>query len=159
MSWFGRWHGNWFGNWFGGLGRWATSNALGNIRAALETALYDAAPTFATAWENAAFAPIAGTPYQRVHVLFARPDNLIFGRAWRELGFMQVKLMYPLGTGSAAIAAKVNALCAVFYRGASFINNNITVVIHNSPSVSAGRVEGDRYAVPIKIRFFANNLS
>ena len=131
---------------------------LVSVRAALETALYNLSPTFDTAWENVAFAPAADTPYQQAHILFAKPDNLIFGRSWRELGFMQVKLMYPLQVGPAVTTARVEAIRGVFYKGAVLVNGSTRVVINKTPTVAKGRVEGDRYAVPIKIRFFVNDL-
>lgn len=127
-----------------------------NIRAALETALNAMSPALATAWENMAYTPVAGTAYQQVHILFAAPDNLEFGSHHREVGYMQVKLMYPLQVGTATIAARAELIRTTFYRGASFTSSGVTVVIEKTPEVSPGSVEGDRWAVPVKVRFFAN---
>lgn len=127
-----------------------------NIRAALETALNAMSPALSTAWENAAFVPVAGTPYQQVNILFASPDNMVYGSAHRELGFMQVKLMYPLQVGTAVVAARAELIRATFKRGASFSNSGITVVVEKTPEVSPGSVDRDRWAVPIKVRFFSN---
>ena len=146
------------GKLFGVVAQSTAQPNLVSIRAALETALYNLSPTFDTAWENVAFLPTAGTPYQQAHILFAKPDNLIFGRSWRELGFMQVRLMYPLQVGPSVIAARVEAIRGIFYKGAVLMNGSTRVVINKTPTVSEGRVEGDRYAVPIKIRFFVNDL-
>lgn len=126
------------------------------IRAALETALNGMQPPLATAWENMGFNPTAGTAYQQVNLLLAEPENVEYGSHHRESGYMQVKLMYPLQVGTATVAARAELLRTTFYRGASFTNGGVTVIIERTPNVSGGMVEGDRYAVPVKIRFFAN---
>jgi len=127
-----------------------------NIRAALETALNGMSPALATSFENAAFVPVAGTPYQKVHMLFAQPDNQEFGSRHRELGFMQVTLMYPLGVGTSLINARAELIRSTFYRGAAFVNGGVTVTVSDTPEVSPGDVDGDRYMIPVKIRFFSN---
>jgi len=124
-------------------------------RAALETAL-NGMTALATAYENAPYTPIAGTPYQQVHILFADPDNLEYGRSHRELGYMQVKLMYPLQAGTATIATRAELIRTTFYRGASFTSGGVTVIVEKTPEVGSGQVEGDRWAVPVRVRFFAN---
>lgn len=128
------------------------------IRAALETALNGMTPALPTAWENAAFSPVAGMPYQAVHILFAEPDNIEFGSAHRELGYMQVTLRYPLQTGTAEIAARAELLRNTFYRGATFTSGSVKVVIDRTPEVGSGYVDGDRFVIPVTIRFFANIL-
>lgn len=125
------------------------------IKAALETAL-SGMTTLATAWENIEYAPIAGTPYQQVNILFAEPDNIEYGSNHRELGYMQVKLMYPLKNGSLTAITRAELIRSTFYRGASFTSSGVTVIIERTPEISAGSVEGDRWAIPVKIRFFAN---
>lgn len=113
----------------------------------------------ATASDNVSFAPPASSvPYQDVTVLFAPPENIEFGSNHREVGYMQVKLMYPLQAGTAAVSARAELLRTTFYRGASFTNGGVTVVIDQTPEVSPGSVEGDRYAIPVKVRFYANIL-
>lgn len=127
-----------------------------SIRAALETALNGMSPALATSWENAAFAPTAGVAYQQVNVLFAQPVNTEYGSTHREEGYMQVKLMYPLSVGTATIYARAELLRATFKRGNSFVNGGITVVVGATPEVAPGAVEGDRFAVPVKIPFYVN---
>lgn len=126
------------------------------IRAALETALNAMSPAVSTAWENAAFVPVAGTPYQQVYILFATPDNIVYGSTHRELGYMQVRLMYPQAVGTSVVAARAELIRTTFYRGASFANGGVTTRIDKTPEIGAGSVDGDRYAIPVKIRFFAN---
>jgi len=126
-----------------------------NIRAALETALNGMSPALSTSWENAAFAPVAGTAYQQVNLLCAQPDNSEYGRTHREQGYMQVKLMYPLQIGTSTVAARAELIRSTFYRGASFVSGGVTVKVTHTPEVSPGSVEGDRFAVPVKVRFAA----
>jgi hypothetical protein len=126
------------------------------IRVALETALNGMSPALSTAWENASFAPVAGTPFQRVHILFAQPENREFGSRHRELGYMQVTLMYPLQVGTSLVNARAELIRSTFYRGAAFVNSGVTVTVSETAEVSPGGVDGDRYSVPVKIKFFSN---
>ena len=127
------------------------------IKTALETAL-NGMTALSTAWENAAFIPVAGTAYQQVNILFAEPDNVEYGRTHRELGYMQIKLMYPLQVGSVTAITRAELIRSTFYRGASFTSSGVTVIIERTPEIGAGSVEGDRWAIPVKVRFFANIL-
>ncbi|MDD5385349.1 MAG: phage tail terminator-like protein [Gallionella sp.] len=128
-----------------------------NIRAALETALNAMTPALATAWENSAFSPPGQTtPFQQVAILFAQPENLEFGSSYRQAGYMQITLQYPLQTGPSAAATRAELIKSVFPRGASFVKSGTTVVIEKTPEVSPGYVDGDRYSVPVKVRFFSN---
>lgn len=128
-----------------------------NIRAALETALNAITPSLATAWENAAFTPLlSSVPYQQVNILFAEPSNLEFGSRHIEQGYMQVRLMYPQDAGSKDAATRAELIRSTFYRGASFSNGGVTVIIEKTPEIATGSTDGDRWAVPVKIRFFAN---
>lgn len=126
------------------------------VRTALETALSAITPTFSTAWENVDFTPVAGTPYQKAHLLLADPDNKAFGASYQEQGIFQVNLFYPLGTGSAVIETRAKLIRSTFYRGMSFTSGGVTVRISKTPSIGAGSRDGDRWMVPVKIIFFCN---
>lgn len=127
-----------------------------NIRAALETALNGMSPALATAWENNAFTPPASTvAYQKVHLMFAMPENPEWGASHQELGFLQVTLCYPLQVGTSAVAARAELLRTTFRRGVSFTDSGVTVTITKTPEVSAGTPAGDRFEMPVKIRFMA----
>ena len=71
---------------------------------------------------------------------------------------MQIKLMYPLQVGSVTAITRAELIRSTFYRGASFTASGVTVIIERTPEIGAGSVEGDRWAIPVKIRFFANIL-
>ena len=125
------------------------------IRAALETALNGMSPPVTTAWENLPFIPVSGTPYQAAHLMLAKPSNREFGARHQERGYLQVKLMYPQLAGTAAVAARAELLRTIFKRGNTFASGGVTTMVTETPEVTAGTVEGDRFAVAVKIPFTA----
>lgn len=127
------------------------------VRAALEVALAAMSPALATAWENIPYSPDVGVPYQRVYLLAAEPNNPEMGRYVTEQGFLQVSLAYPLNAGPGAAMERAELIRSIFYRGASFTASGVTTVIERTPEIAPGRIEDDRYVVPVKIRFFAHH--
>lgn len=125
------------------------------IRDALQTALAAMSPSLATAWENQSFTPTTGTPYQIVHILLAEPDNDVYGTEHREVGYMQVRLMYPPQTGPGAALTRADLIRTTFYRGATFSTGGVNVIIQRTPEIMPGTVEDGRYQVVVKVRFFA----
>jgi hypothetical protein len=129
------------------------------IRAALETALTAMSPGLATAWENTAYTPTAGTPYQRVAMTFAEPVNIEYGRSFQQGGLFGVTLCYPQGAGPADAAARVELLRSTFYRGAAFTADGLTTLVARTPLILAATLEGDRYVVPVQVPFLATITS
>ena len=125
-----------------------------SIRTALETALNGMTPAISTAWENVAFTPPT-TPYQRAFVLFATPENAVIGNEWMERGLFQVTLCYPLQSGDAAARARVALLRATFYRGLTLVSGGTRVIIERTPDAGGGTVDGDRWIVVVRIRWFS----
>ena len=125
-------------------------------RAALETALASMTPALQTAWENFPFSPVIGTPFQRCNILFAEPGNQEYGANYQELGYMNVTLYYPHGTGSADIVARAELIRQTFRRGASFTNSGLTVVISRTPEVTPSFNDGEFFVVSVRVRFYAN---
>lgn len=125
------------------------------IRAALETALNAILPAIDTAWENVSFNPPASsTPYQAAFVLFAEPDDPEAGHALHiERGILQINLKYPLQTGDGTARARAELIRTTFYRGRSFTSDGVTVSVENTPEAGQGTVDGDRWLIPVKIRF------
>ena len=126
------------------------------IRAALETALNAMSPSLSTAWENVAFSPPASSvPYQRAFLLFAEPDDPEAGHALHiERGIFQINLLYPLQSGDGTARARADLIKATFYRSRSFTSGGVTVSIEKTPEAGQGTVDGDRWLIPVKIRFF-----
>ena len=130
--------------------------SLESVRIALETKLNAMSPALATAWENAPYTPVVGTPYQQVWLLPATPDNSALGDDYyREQGIFQITLMYPLQTGPAAAIARAELIRAAFKRGTSMTSGAATVIVDRTPEIGIGRVDGDRWAVPVKVRWYA----
>lgn len=127
------------------------------IRAALETALDAMALSLPTAWENVAFVPPASSmAYQRAYILFATPDNSVIANGeYIEVGIFQINLCYPLQSGDGAARARAGLIRSTFYRGATFVSGGVRVVIATTPEASQGRADGDRWVVPVKVRWFA----
>ena len=136
------------------------SNLL--IRRALEVALNGLSPALSTNWENVAYTPVNGTPYQLVNLLMATPVNPSVGSAAttlvRQQGYLQVSLMYHLLDGTAAIEARAELIKATFKRGASFTNSGQTVIIRNTPEITPGVRDNDRWRVAVKIPFYSNEF-
>lgn len=133
--------------------------SLGAVRIALETALDGIAPALDTVWQNNPYTPITGTPYQKVFLLTADPANPEWGAGYQERGIFQVTLMYPLMMGPATAEARAELIRSIFARGNSFVSGSVTVTIERTPHIGQGMVDSDRWAVPVKIRFFTNILT
>lgn len=130
--------------------------SLTKVRAALETAL-DAALAIDLAWENVPYTPTQGTPYAKVYLLAAEPDNLEIGGLITDQGFMQVTLCYPLGTGPAAALAAAESIRTAFPRGASFTASGVVTTIQRTPEIGPAATEDDVYSVPVRVRFYSHH--
>jgi hypothetical protein len=129
--------------------------SLTAVRAALETALQAVTPALVTHHENAGFTPVPGTPYQSVALLVAEPRNNEVSRSWVEQGLFQITLRYPLGEGPAAATARATLIRATFYRGASFTSGSVVVTIPRTPQILPAFIDGDRFALPVRVPFAA----
>jgi hypothetical protein len=127
------------------------------IQRLLEVQLATVNPNISTSFENTAFKPVEGTPYQRINHLRTPPENPeMTGTFVREGGLMQVTLMYPLGPGAKNALTQAELIKAKFPRGSQFTGNGVTVTIERTPYVMAGSVDGDRWSVPVRIPYYAN---
>lgn len=135
-----------------------TTDALGLVRQALEKHLLGMDdPAFPTAMENGAFTPPAvATPYQRVNLLPATPDNQVAGsNLYREHGILQVTLMHQAGKGSKDQEQRLGLLRERFKRGTTLTEGGLQVVVTHTPAVAGGYQLGDRWARPVSIRWQA----
>lgn len=126
------------------------------IRAALEKRLDAMAPALATVWENMPYEPVNGTPYQKVDLLRAQPENPTIDSFVRKHGIMQVSLFYEQMKGPGAAEARADAIVAWFPYRLSLIEAGVTVFIDGTPWVKAGSPDGDRWMVPVLIPYHAN---
>lgn len=125
-------------------------------REALETALAANAGGIDIAYENVPYEPVEGTPYQAAYMLFAEPENIEVGPAYKERGIFQVNLFYPTNAGPGAAEARADSIRDTFYKDAAFVADGVTVQIERTPEIGPGRVEEDRYFKPVKVRFYAH---
>lgn len=134
--------------------------SIDSVRTALETKLNGITPALSTAWENVPFTPVPGTAYQRAFLLPATPSNPTMGDGfYREQGIFQITLMYPLQAGTLTAATRAELIRTAFKRGTSMVSGGVTVRIETTPEISQGRVDGDRWSVPVKVRWFADKLT
>jgi len=130
--------------------------SITNVRDALEIKLNSITPALATAWQNIKYTPVTGTPYQAAYVMPATPDNPTMGcDHYREQGIFQISLFYPLLAGPGAAEARAELIRTAFKRGTSMTSGGVIVRIEKTPEIGQGRVDGDRWHVPCKMRFFA----
>ena len=127
-----------------------------SVRAALEAKLNAMTPALASSWENVPFTPVAGTAYQAAYVLPATPSNPTLGDGfYREQGLFQVSLFYPLQTGTLTAATRAQAIRTAFKRGTTMTSGSVKVIVDRTPEIGQGRVDGDRWMIPCKIRWYA----
>jgi hypothetical protein len=130
--------------------------SITSVRAALEVKLAAITPALATAYENAPYTPVAGTPYQAVYLMTATPENPTMGDGfYREQGIFQISLFYPLQSGPKAAADRAELIRTAFKRGTALTSGTVTVRISRTPEIGQGRVDGDRWHVPVKCTYFA----
>lgn len=126
------------------------------IRTALETALAAMSPSVATAYENAPFSPVIGTPFQAAYILLGEPDDIVIGGASHvERGIFQINLHYPLDAGAGAGEGRAQLIRQSFFRGSSFASGAVTVVIDRTPEIGPSLIEDERRVTPVRIRFTA----
>lgn len=131
--------------------------AASEARTALLTALGGMSPSLTTVETNEAFEPTVDQAYQRADVLFATPDNSEFGPNYRDLGFLQVTLCFPLNQGLDDIMTRAELLRTTFRRGASFVSGSTTVNITGTPAILPGQAEDTVFVVPVRIPFAASS--
>lgn len=127
------------------------------IRAALETALNGITPKLPTAWENTAYTPVVGQPYQRAVILTAGSETDEIGRSYRRVGVFQISLHYPPNTGPADADARADLIAATFYRGATFTKDGLTVsVVGAADPLPPLDDDQGRYVLPVSITIRAS---
>lgn len=130
--------------------------SLLKIRSALETALSSMSPSIATAWENAKFTPVTGTPYQQVFLDADQPINPEMGAGYQQSGIMNISLRYPLQAGISDAQSRAELIQLLFYRGASFVSGAVVVNIIKTAHIGKGVVVEDRWLLPVRVFFNAN---
>jgi hypothetical protein len=126
------------------------------ISAAFEKKLATIASNLATAYENVSYSPVEGIPYQRVRLLPAAPENPTLGDGYyREVGFFEIILFYPINKGRGAAQLKAEAIKAHFARGLAMTESGLTVKVMRTPIVGSAVQDDKNYILPISINYFA----
>ena len=131
--------------------------SISSIRSALESHLSSMSGALPTAYENAQFLPVSGTPFQKVNLLPALTQNPSIGASLhREIGIFQVSLYYPLNAGANNCATMAENIRTRFARGITITKDSVTVMIDSTPSISKGMIDGDRWIVAVSINYSAD---
>jgi len=131
--------------------------SISSVRTALETKLNAMSPALLTAWPNVRFPPenvtlTPSTPYQAAYLMPATPDNPTMGDGfYREQGILQISLFYPLQAGPQTAEVRADLIRATFSRGTAMTSGSVKVIVNRTPEIGQGRVDGDRWHVPVKI--------
>ena len=130
--------------------------SIASVRTALETKLNSITPALATVWQNVGYKPVTGTPYQACFLMPATPDNPTLGDSYyREQGLFQVSLFYLLKVGAQTAETRAELIRAAFKRGTTMTSGTVKVLVDRTPEIGQGRVDGDRWHVPVKIQWSA----
>lgn len=126
------------------------------IRAAFEKRLNEWAkaqsPPILVAFENVAFTPPAGL-YLRAFLLPGETQNPSLGGSHqRRIGLFQVSVVAPINGGARPAEIIAEALEALFPRGLSLG----PAQVDTSPSVAPALSDGERYTIPVSIRYRAD---
>jgi hypothetical protein len=127
-----------------------------SVRAALEAKLNAMTPALATSWENVPYTPVSGTAYQAAYLLPVTENPTMGADHHRLAGIFQVNLFYPLLTGTLTAATRAELIKATFKRGTTMTSGSIKVIVDRTPEIGQGRPDGDRWMIPVRIRFFAD---
>lgn len=128
--------------------------SLAAISKALESHLKAMTPALDTAWENVSHTPMGGVPYQAAFFLPARPNDYAVADGHQEIGLFQINLRYPLKQGRADVLARAEAIRAHFAKNMTLpVGQPMAVKIMRTAEIAPGFVDGDRYVVPVTIRW------
>ena len=122
------------------------------IQAALERRLLAMPDQLPTAFENLAFSPLAGQPYQRVHTLVNRPIDMDLAVQTREeRGVFQVSLFFPLNQGRVPAQSRADALRQWFKPPQTLVEGGVQVLLLSSVQTGSGAPDSDRWHIPVSI--------
>lgn len=132
--------------------------SLQALRAVFETRINTLMPALDTEYENGVYKPVSGRPYQQTFLMLGNPSNPeLRGTFFVENGYFQINLRYPLGAGVGDVEARAQAIRDLFPFGLSINGTGFKVTVKSTPARAPGTNDGDRYQVPVKIFFTANN--
>ena len=112
-----------------------------------------------TAFENVTFTPTVGTAYQRSVLAPTTPENPTLGDGYfREVGFYQVVLSYPKGTGVGNITTMAELVQDYFKRGTTLVEGSDKIIIDRSIKLSPVYINDNRADITIRIRYYSEQF-
>ena len=124
------------------------------IRAALDTHLAAMPDVPPIAWEGEDYTPVAGTTYAKVDLLPRTPGNPTLTEQLQDNGgIYQIGLYFPRGTETGTMDALAGAVQSHFAASTSLTTGIIGVRIEGTPAIAAGLPTGDRWLVPVSVRY------
>lgn len=131
-----------------------SDNKQQQIRAALDVRLSTLAGGWHTVVEGEDYTPDVDTPYQEVYLLPRRTNNPTLTERLRDDGGVyQISLKFPRGTDTRTADLRAGEVVAHFPAGLVLVSGIIRVRIEGTPAIAAGMPSGDRWLVPVSIRY------
>ena len=130
-----------------------------DVKKAIEKKLATLSGVIATAREGMSYTPVVGTPYQRINILKADPEDLTMGRKMQRIsGIAQITLFYPapVATGTTLPDAMAESIKTHFKPVQTLTEGSTKVFIADSATIATGFADGDRWVVPVSVPFYAN---
>ena len=128
------------------------------IKVALDKAIGLLSGDIQTEYENIAFTPTAGIPYQQLHFLPAINASIeITGPGSIHRGIYQITLKYPVNKGVNPPLDKAESIIKAFPKSRVLVEND-TVVICGLPGYRKLGVDGDRYIYAVSIEYKSYDL-
>lgn len=122
------------------------------VKAGLERRLGTLSPSIATAYENSAFSPQTGVPYQRIYHLINRPtDPYVTQDGYTQRGIFQVSSFHPIDSGRGAAGTHAQAVRALFAQPMTIEEGGVEIDIYAPTHVGGGMSDDDRWHTPISI--------
>lgn len=133
-----------------------------NLRKAFEQSLINMPQGLGsskTAFENVSFTPKATEPYQLTRLVPLPVENPTYGDNYhREVGFYQIVLSYPKGSGVGAISLMADKIKDYFKRGTTLVEGTDKVIVDRTPEVSPVYINDSRAEITIRIRYYSNQF-
>ena len=103
--------------------------------------------------------PTVGTAYQRSVLAPITPENPTLGDGYfREVGFYQVVLSYPKGTGVGNITTMAELVQDYFKRGTTLVEGSDKIIVDRTPQISPVYINDNRAEITIRIRYYSEQF-
>ena len=108
------------------------------------------------AFENVTFNPVLTEPYQLTRLVPLPVENPTYGDNYhREVGFYQIVLSYPKGSGVGSISLMADKIKDYFKRGTTLVEATDKIVVDRTPEISSVYINDTRAEVTIRIRYYS----